>query len=93
MKAMKDRLLTIVLSIAATLAVDRLIEDRRSPPREAAAAEPVRELTVDRLIVRRELIVSDTGQPWEEGFADHQIPRGMVARSLAHLTGSAHSRS
>ena len=49
----------------------------------AAEQESVRELTVDRLIVREELIVSDTGEPWEKGFEQHQIPRGAVIRSLA----------
>ncbi len=80
---MKDRLLTIVLSITATLVVDRLIRalDPSLPP--AAAGQPARELVVDRLIVHKELIVSDTGQPWDAGFEEHQIPRGMVVRSLA----------
>src|SRR5437867_5631647 len=41
-----------------------------------------RQLEVDRLIVRKELIVSDTGLPWEKGFEAHQIPRGIYARSL-----------
>src|SRR6476619_1631628 len=41
-----------------------------------------KQIDVERLIVRRELIVSDTGQPWEEGFERKQIPRGIYARSL-----------
>ncbi|MDA1050401.1 MAG: hypothetical protein O3C40_07950 [Planctomycetota bacterium] len=41
-----------------------------------AAPQPTQVLEVDRLIVRKELIVSDTGQPWEEGYEAHQIPRG-----------------
>lgn len=41
-----------------------------------------KEIEVDRLIVRKELIVPDTGQQWEKGFEAHQIPRGIYARSL-----------
>ena len=40
----------------------------------------VAELEVDRLIVRGELIVSDTGQPWEQGFEEHMVARGLYAR-------------
>ena len=67
---MKDRLITIVLSAATTLGVVK------------ATPEAPKELEVDRLIVRKELIVSDTGQPWEKGFEAHQLPRGIYARSL-----------
>ena len=84
---MKDRLLTIglsiALSIAATLIVTHLIQPSCHSPPQAVAEQPVRELVVDRLIVHEELIVSDTGQPWDAGFEKHQIPRGMVVRSLA----------
>jgi hypothetical protein len=66
---MKDRLITIVLSVGATLGVLDL------------KPEPVKEIEVDRLIVRKELIVSDTGKPWEEGFESQQIPRGIYAAS------------
>jgi hypothetical protein len=67
---MKDRLITIVLSVATTLGFIK--------------ADPQRfvELDVDRLIVRKELIVSDSGQPWEAGFERQQIPRGIYARSV-----------
>ena len=41
-----------------------------------------KQIDVERLIVRKELIVSDTGQPWEKGFERQQIPRGVYARSL-----------
>jgi len=41
-----------------------------------------KELEVERLIVKKELIVSDTGQPWEKGFEAQGIPRGIYARSL-----------
>jgi hypothetical protein len=67
---MKDRLITIILSAATTLGVVK------------ATPEATRDLEVDRLIVRKELIVSDTGQPWEKGFEQHQMPRGIYARSL-----------
>ncbi len=80
---MKDRLLTIALSIAATLLVTHLTHAPCRSHRHADAAQPVRELVVDRLIVHKELIVSDTGQPWDTGFERHQIPRGIVVRSLA----------
>jgi hypothetical protein len=82
---MKDRILTIVLSVITTIVVMNLMQwIQRGPQRAMAddASKPVDELVVDRLIVRQELIVSDTGQPWEEGFERQQIPRGMVARSL-----------
>ncbi len=66
---MKERLATIVISGATTLGLLQ------------AAPEPAKELVVDRLVVRNELIVSDTGQPWEAGFETQQIPRGIYARS------------
>jgi hypothetical protein len=66
---MKDRLVTIVLSVAATLGVLDL-----QPGAE-------NELVVERLVVRRELVVSDTGKPWEQGFEAERIPRGIYARS------------
>ena len=78
---MKDRFLTIVLSVAATYG---LIKSKPEHPRE---------LDVDRLIVRRELIVSDTGTPWEKGFETHQIPRGLYARSLGEGPGGLWVRS
>jgi hypothetical protein len=67
---MKDRLITILLSVGATWAVG------------GAAHEDPRQLDVDRLVVRKELIVSDTGDPWEQGLEHQQIPRGVYARSL-----------
>jgi hypothetical protein len=88
---MKDRLITIVLSALTTVVVMTLWN---RPTREPAfaqeaqgAGKPLKELVVDRLIVHKELIVSDTGKPWEAGFEKHQIPRGMVAQSLG--TGTA----
>jgi hypothetical protein len=80
---MRDRLLTVALSVATTLLVTHLTQGPRALPGPALAAEPVRELVVDRIVVRRELVVSDTGQPWEAGFERQQIARGMVVRSGA----------
>lgn len=74
---MKDRLITIALSVLSTYG---LMSTR---PQRAT------ELDVDRLVVRHELIVSDTGQPWERGFEAQQIPRGIYARSVGAGTGSA----
>lgn len=71
---MKDRLATIVISVAVTFGLIK------------AEPERTKELEVDRLIVRKELIVSDTGVPWEKGYEDHQIPRGIYARSLGSGT-------
>lgn len=75
---MKDRILTIVLAVAATYGLTR---------------QAPRELDVDRLIVRKELIVSDTGAPWEPGFESHQIPRGVYARSVGDGPGGLWVRS
>lgn len=78
---MKDRLITIALSVAATFGLIK------------AAPKGDRELEVDRLIVRKELIVSDTGMPWEKGFEAHQIPRGIYAKSLGEGVGGLWVRS
>jgi hypothetical protein len=51
------------------------------------------QIEVDRLIVKKELIVSDTGQPWEKGFEAHQLPRGIYARSLGDGPGGLWVRS
>ncbi len=71
---MKDRLVTIVMSVAVTFGLMK------------AEPERMRELDVDRLIVRQELIVSDTGSPWEKGYEEHQIARGIYARSVGEGT-------
>ena len=93
---MQDRLITIALSVAATFGLMRIA------PQQSAADPSVvnktndqqlRELEVDRLIVRRELIVSDTGQPWEKGYEQHQIPRGVYARALHDGPGGLWVRS
>jgi len=78
---MKDRLITIALSVAATMGLMNTQTRRES------------ELEVDRLIVRKELIVSDTGQPWEKDYEEHQIPRGIYARSLFDGPGGLWVRS
>lgn len=78
---MKDRLLTIVLSVASTLGVVEANRQRTDT------------LEVNRLIVRKELIVSDTGAPWEAGYEKHQIARGMYARSLFDGPGGLWVRS
>jgi len=52
-----------------------------------------KQIEVDRLIVKKELIVSDTGQSWEKGFEAHQIPRGIYARSLWDGPGGLWVRS
>lgn len=67
---MLDRFATVVISVAATYGLLQAV-----PPGEKV-------LEVDRLIVRKELIVSDSGQPWEAGYEEHQIPRGIYARAL-----------
>jgi hypothetical protein len=79
---MHDRLLTVALSVITTLLVVRFTGSPAIAPAPAEAQQAPRELIVDRLIVRKELIVSDTGQPWEAGFEQHEIPRGIVAKSL-----------
>src|SRR2546421_12122183 len=52
-----------------------------------------KQIDVERLIVRKELIVSDTGQPWEKGFEAHQIPRGIYARPVGEGVGGLWVRS
>ena len=78
---MKDHLITIVISVATTLG---LVQAKPESPKE---------LDVDRLIVRKELIVSDTGEPWEAGYEAHQIPRGIYARALGDGPGGLWVRS
>ena len=65
---MRSHLITAVVSAATTLGVIQAL-----PPRIA-------ELEVDRLIVRGELIVSDTGRPWETGYEEQMVARGIYAR-------------
>src|SRR5829696_3945464 len=77
---MKEHIITALLSAAATAGALKL-------------SEQPKELTVDRLIVKKELIVSDTGEPWEKGFEAHQIPRGVYARSVGDGPGGLWVRS
>ncbi|MFM8220629.1 MAG: hypothetical protein ACKOJF_17060 [Planctomycetaceae bacterium] len=81
---MLDRLVTVLLSVVATLAVQSF---------QSAGGPPVRELEVDRLVVRRELIVSDTGEPWEAGYERQQLARGLYARALHDGPGGLWVRS
>src|SRR4051812_43283576 len=78
---MKDRLITIALSVATTYGL------------MSSGRDSVKELVIDRLIVKKELIVSDTGMPWEKGYEAHQIPRGIYARSLGDGPGGLWVRS
>lgn len=55
---------------------------RRIGVLEEANRNLKQQIEVERLIVKKELIVSDTGLPWEKGYEAHQIPRGIYARSL-----------
>src|SRR5262245_33029762 len=80
-RVMVDRLVTVLLSVATTVVVMR------------AGQGPPRELEVDRLVVRKELVVSDTGWPWEKGFEAQQMPRGVYARSLGDGPGGLWVRS
>lgn len=73
---MKDRLFTIFLSVATTFGLIKSGEWCRCENQTPKVLE------VERLIVRKELIVSDTGAPWEAGFESQQIPRGVYAKSL-----------
>ena len=82
---MKDRMITVVISVLSTWGLLHTTSER--------TAEPARVLEVDRLIVRKELIVSDTGQPWEAGFEQHQIARGIYARSVGEGSGGLWVRS
>src|SRR5262245_65551986 len=78
---MKDRLITIIASVAITYGLMQACLDQPTV------------LDVDRLIVRKELIVSDTGTPWEKGFEAHQIPRGIYAKSVGDGVGGLWVRS
>lgn len=78
---MQSRIVTIVISAATTWGLMQAIPER------------TKVLEVDRLIVRQELIVSDTGEPWEKGYEAHQIPRGIYARALHDGPGGLWVRS
>ncbi len=78
---MQDRVITVFVSVVATLAIQQLL------PQQPKTLE------VDRLVVRQELIVSDTGEPWEKGYEEQQIPRGIYARALHDGPGGLWVRS
>lgn len=85
-------------SVCADAALDALKQEVRKLTERVVALEQAnsqlkQELQVDRLVVRKELIVSDTGQTWEEGFEAQQIPRGLYARSLWEGSGGLWVRS
>jgi hypothetical protein len=91
-RAMRDWLLpTLLLFAAAARADDSIDEIKReiqSLKKRVVALEEQNEklkqrIDVERLVVRKELIVSDSGQPWEKGFEEQQIPRGIYARSVS----------
>ncbi|HWP40684.1 MAG TPA: hypothetical protein VNL70_07135, partial [Tepidisphaeraceae bacterium] len=87
---MKQHLLSIVVTVVTTAVTMSFLNGRSTLP--AVAQQPpgsIDELVVNRLIVRNELIVSDTGKPWEEGFEQHNIPRGLVARARGGNVGDA----
>ncbi len=60
---------------------------------EAENVQLKREATFERVVVKKELVVSDTGSPWEAGFEEHQIARGIYARSLFDGPGGLWVRS
>lgn len=81
---MYDRIITITISVAATFGLMNF-QGEKTPA--------TKELTVERLIVTKELIVSDTGEKWEKGYEAHQMPRGIYARSLFDGPGGLWVRS
>src|SRR2546426_11387447 len=95
MKSIIHRIIVCLLFAGAVCAQESLEPFRRELEglkRRVTALEEEngklrRQLEVDRLIVKKELIVSDTGLPWEKGFEAQQIPRGIYARSLGEGSG------
>ena len=76
-------------------AIEREVQElkRRVAALEADNGKLKQQIEVDRLIVRKELIVSDTGRAWEQGFEAQQLPRGIYARSLWDGPGGLWVRS
>ncbi len=85
----KERIGTVVISVATTMGLMNATQDRTKAPE----VERIKVLEVEKLIVKKELIVSDTGKTWEEGFEAQQIPRGIYARSLFDGPGGLWVRS
>ena len=101
---MKSLILAVSLSLVVIPAVsadETLLELKReieALKKRVVALEEDRnnlkkQLDVEKLIVRKELIVSDTGQPWEKGFEAHQIPRGIYAKPVGEGVGGLWVRS
>ncbi|MBI3853156.1 MAG: hypothetical protein HY298_23135 [Verrucomicrobia bacterium] len=92
---------TMMLFASAVIAdenLDALKRDVEALKKRVAALEEgnaklKKQIDVERLIVRKELIVSDSGQPWEKGFEAQAIPRGIYARSLWDGPGGLWVRS
>jgi hypothetical protein len=98
MKSFFALFLLAVASVAADADVERIKQEldalkKRVTALEEENAKLKREATFERLIVKKELIVSDTGSPWEVGYEAHQIPRGIYARSLFEGAGGLWVRS
>ena len=95
-------LLSVALIFSASIHADENLDalkreidavKRRVSALEEENAKLKERIEVDRLVVRKELIVSDTAQPWEKGFEAQQIPRGIYARSLWDGPGGLWVRS
>jgi len=76
-------------------AIKRELQDLKSrvSALEDANLKLKQQIEVDRLIVKKELIVSDTGSPWEKGYEAQQIPRGIYARPVGDSPGGLWVRS
>jgi hypothetical protein len=100
---MKSPILISVITLLVTPAcaderLDGVIREIKALKTRVVALEQEnsklkKQIDVERLIVRKELIVSDTGQPWESGFETHQIPRGIYARPVGDNVGGLWVRS
>lgn len=66
---------------------------RRVTRLEEANTQLRQQIVTERLIVKRELIVSDTEAPWERGFEAAQIPRGLYAKPVGEGVGGLWVRS
>jgi hypothetical protein len=95
-------LLTIILPIPIAAAagdeLEALQRDLAELKKRVTALEEdnrklKQQLEVERLVVKKELIVSDTGVPWEKGYEAHQMARGLYARSLFDGPGGLWVRS
>ncbi len=73
--------------VSADDKLDELLREVAALKRRVTALEEdnqqlKKQIDVERLVVRKELIVSDNGQAWEPGFEAQQIPRGIYAKSV-----------